>query len=106
MNNQTFCYWLQGYFEIAQSIQLTEREISIIEEMLAKITESLEDFTAWLRDLCLYFRKVEFNEKILAFFCVEIQMRLNAVFYHVIDPTYDAIIDRTLALQIHHGELE
>lgn len=34
MNPQDFCYWLQGFFELTEPRNLTEREVTIIKQHL------------------------------------------------------------------------
>jgi len=34
MTPENFCYWLQGYFEISDSKELTEKQINVIQSHL------------------------------------------------------------------------
>ena len=50
LTNQTFCYWLQGYFEIAGDVAyLDGNKIEKIYVMLGRISEPLGGYTTWLK---------------------------------------------------------
>lgn len=34
MNPESFCYWLQGFFELSDAVSLTEKQVKIIKEHL------------------------------------------------------------------------
>ena len=101
MNEIQFCYWLQGYFEIAPNPQLTEGKFNIIKYYLYTITEERLPFIAWLKAVCSYLEITNNQAVTLADFVPAIQASLNAVFYHVIDSSYTSI-SREDRLHIHH----
>lgn len=103
MTNQEFCYWLQGYFEISQKPELTKGKILIINQEIANITQPLGAFTQWLSDVCAYFERQQYKNEILNYFLSEIIIRLNSIFQHVIDNSYDRKISLEDALDIHDG---
>lgn len=103
MTNQDFCYWLQGYFEISRATKLTKAMILSIDGSLRKINEPLGDFTQWLSDITTYFASLKYNQEILSYFTPEISGRLNDVFYHVIDNSYDTNLSAESAKKIHDG---
>jgi len=37
MTSRDFCYWLQGYFEIAEPIELTSEQLKTIQRHLAMV---------------------------------------------------------------------
>ena len=47
MNADNFCYWLQGFFELTNSVNLTEEQVKIVKEHLqlvfVKVTEEKID---------------------------------------------------------------
>lgn len=104
MTNQEFCYWLQGYFEISKNIAFTKEKIMIVMSELKKVHEPLDSFTQWLMDLILFFASMDYKQKILDYFQSDIQLRLNSIFYHVIDVSYEnSSIGRKHAKKIHDG---
>lgn len=105
MTNQQFCYWLQGYFEISHSSDLTPEKILIINDVLLKIDEPLGFFTQWLANVFKYFATQAYNQELLNYFLPEISRRLNGIFYHVIDNSYDTLISQEESQQIHDGDI-
>lgn len=105
MTNQLFCYWLQGYFEISRQPFLSKNHIHIIIGKLNKINEEKGSFTQWLTELCEHFIKYQCRQAKLDYFFSIIQKNLNAVFVHVIDPSYETTYAHDEILQIHSGEL-
>ncbi len=53
MTPENFCYWLQGYFEISESKELTEEQINIIKSHLELVFNKapkmyrMPDFKQW-----------------------------------------------------------
>lgn len=105
LSNQQFCYWLQGYFEITNKPELTKEKIIIINARLKAIHEPLGEFTQWLVDVVLYFAENQYRQPLLTFFLQEIMDRLNLIFYHVIDNSYDTNISREEGKKIHDGHI-
>ena len=85
MTNQEFCYWLQGYFEIAKIKTLTKEQVLLINGSLKKINEPLGYFTTWLADILSFVISKQYHQGLMSFLLVEIINRLNTVFDHVID---------------------
>lgn len=103
MTNQQFCYWLQGYFEIALNANLTKAKIILISESLKNINEPLGKFTKWLDDVVLFLFSQDCKQTLMDTFLPEIRDRLNLIFYHVIDNTYDTTMSREEIRKIHDG---
>ncbi len=105
MTNQIFCYWLQGFFEISETFLLNQEKAKLILRSLNKINEPLGEFTGWLSQLLLFLEKENFHEPLLNFFIPEIKERLNLIFYHVIDNSYDEThISLEESRKIHKGK--
>lgn len=105
MTNQSFCYWLQGYFEIALSPLLTKKKIQLIEVQLNMVKEPLGVFTQWLRDVISFLGKQNYPQSMFDMFLIQMKKRLNLVFYHIIDLSYERKISLQDAKRIHDGEL-
>lgn len=103
MTNQLFCYWLQGYFEICKNGDLTKEKILIIKSSLMNINEPLGYFTQWLTDVINFFASQEYRQELLSFFLPEIISRLNSIFHHVIDNSYNTVLDKENYQRIHDG---
>lgn len=103
MTNQQFCYWLQGYLEICQIPNLTKEKVIIIENSLGKIHEPLGSFTQWLSRVAQLFSSENYKQELLDFFLPVIELRLNAIFHHVIDNSYDPKLDEEIMQRIHDG---
>jgi len=103
MTNQQFCYWLQGYFEIADESVLTENKLQLIDKALKNISEPLGVFTHWLFKVIRFLETQEFKKNMIALFLPEIQNRLNSIFFHVIDNSYERMVDVETARKIHTG---
>lgn len=104
MTNQEFCYWLQGYFEIAKQATLTKSQICSIADMLRKVDSPLEDFTKWLFDVIDLCALEKYRQKLLDYFLPLIMNQLNSVFFHVIDHSYDTTtISLEKSKDIHDG---
>ena len=104
MTNRFFCYWLQGYFEISREADLTKEKVIVINNTLSNISEPLGEFTQWLSDVLTYLSSLEYRQSLLDFFLPEITDRLNLVFHHVIDHSYDRNISLEESIRIHNGE--
>lgn len=103
MTNQSFCYWLQGYFEIALEPLLTPQKLQLIKIQLDKIIEPFGVFTGWLNEVISYLSKQDHTIMMFELFLQEIRQRLNLVFYHVIDESYERNISIAEAKKIHDG---
>lgn len=103
MTNQRFCYWLQGYFEISQQVNLTKEKIDLISQKMSEISEPLGDFTQWLKDLFDYLEAQNFKAALLDYFLPDIRDQLNLIFYHVIDNSYQAEMSHADLKKIHDG---
>lgn len=105
MTNQQFCYWLQGYLEICQIPDLTKEKVIIIEGSLEQIHEPLGYFTQWLSKVAKLFRSENYKQELLDYFLPVIELRLNSIFHHVIDNSYDSSLDKKTMQRIHDGEM-
>jgi hypothetical protein len=103
MTNQDFCYWLQGYFEITITPAINKNKILIIRDSLNRINQPLGEFTQWLSDVISFFEEQHYRKELLDYFLPEIIDRLHAVFYHVIDNSYDTPLSAEEAKRIHDG---
>lgn len=103
MTNQEFCYWLQGYFEIVGESVLTEKKLQLIDIVLKNIREPLGVFTQWLFQVIRFLETQQFSKPLIVLFLPEIQNRLNSIFFHVIDDSYDRMVDIEIARKIHTG---
>lgn len=105
MTNQEFCYWLQGYFEISLAPNLSMEKIIVIKNTLLGINQPLGSFTQWLYEVIEFFEKQQYKKSIIDYFFPEIMKRLNSIFQHVIDLSYDRKISLEEALKVHDGLL-
>lgn len=103
MTNILFCYWLQGYFEISNTVILEKFHILKIEENLAKITEPLRTELKWLEDVCHYFKSMDYKKETLNYFMPYMQQMLNSVFYHFIDNDKDIEYSIEELEKLHEG---
>jgi hypothetical protein len=103
MTNQQFCYWLQGFFEIALDNRLHAEQIKLIEFNLNKINEPLGFFTQWLNELCIYFSNLDYKQETIDYFTLHIQNNLNSIFLHVIDQNYATHYSADELKKIHDG---
>jgi len=103
MTNILFCYWLQGYYEIASAPTLELFHVRLIEKNLATITEPLWPEVQWLKNTCAYCAKLDYKQETLNFILPLLQQCLNASFYHYIDN--DKNVDYSIAEldQLHNG---
>ena len=95
MKEFEFCYWLQGYFEIAKSrgeeIKLTEAGLECINRHLGlvRIHEGhLGSFTAWLQGVIDAGAGMNDNGEVSADVIDKITTQLGSMFKHEIDPSY------------------
>lgn len=105
MTNKQFCYWLQGYLEISQIPDLTKEKVIIIESTLEQIHEPLGSFTQWLSNVVKLFNSENYKQELLDYFLPVIELRLNSIFHHVIDNSYDSSLDKKTMQRIHDGEM-
>lgn len=105
MTNQEFCYWLQGYFEITRKATLTKEKVLVIDGALRNIDAPLGEFTQWLSDVLSFFATQQYKQELLTYFLPEISDRLNLIFYHVIDNSYDTDISLEESKKIHDGRV-
>lgn len=105
MTNQLFCYWLQGYLEICQRPDLTREKVILIENSLHQINEPLGSFTGWLKRVIQHFASQNYQPALLTYFLPEIQHRLNLIFEHAIDNSYETELSSEILQQIHDGYL-
>lgn len=105
MTNQEFCYWLQGYFEISQQITLTKKKVALISSKLRIIDEPLGLYTGWLFEVLSFFEAQQYHQPLMDYFLTEIKKRLNLIFLHVIDESYDhTLVSLEESRKIHYGE--
>jgi len=103
MKNQTFCYWLQGYFEIESEPVLEKRQVLSIQEQLLKISEPFGSFTSWLNDVCAYIKDQQYRKETMDYFLPIIRFNLNGIFEHVIDLSYESDKSQAELQDIHDG---
>ncbi|MGJ3494686.1 hypothetical protein ACR9PT_08910 [Piscirickettsia salmonis] len=104
MDNKGFCYWLQGYFEIAYDGYLNKDKLVVIENQLSMIVVDKGKFTLWLSHVCNYIREVGYSQKTIDVFTPVIKESLSNVFRHVIDNSYIGI-DRKTRHKVHEEGL-
>lgn len=104
MTNQQFCYWLQGYLEICQIPDLTKEKVILIKNSLAQINEPFGQFTQWLFKVIKLFISENYKQELLDYFLPAIELRLNSIFHHVIDNSYDSSLDKDTLQRIHDGQ--
>ena len=105
ITNHEFCYWLQGYFEISKTVSLNQNKILQIIAKLLSIKEPLNEFTEWLKELTIFLGEEDYRQGLIDYFLPIIQKRLNHIFYHVIDNSYETTISLEDSLLIHNGIL-
>jgi len=103
MKNQTFCYWLQGYFEIASKPVLEKKQVVAITEHLSKISEPFGIFTGWLSEVCDYIKEQDYRQATMDHFMPIIRFNLNGIFEHVIDVSYESDKSQSELQDIHDG---
>jgi hypothetical protein len=89
--------------EITKIILLTQEKILVIDGLLKKINEPLGYFTKWLSDVINFFSMQEYRQELIDYFLPEIRDRLNLIFYHVIDNSYEIKISIEESKKIHDG---
>ena len=102
--NPEFCYWLQGYFEISEQLQLDARKIARIQAKLQGMNQEFGPFTKWLS---MVLNHINFNDddpELIARFTPVIQKQLNLIFLHVIDPSYNSDKSSEELKKIHDGD--
>ena len=104
LTNKQFCYWLQGYFEIAPKPQLNEQRLFKISEQLADINEPLGAYTSWLKKILENIIVNKYCPNLTEFFTPLITKELNFIFFHEIDNSYDTPHTADILLKIHNGE--
>jgi len=105
MTNKQFCYWLQGYLEICQAPDLSKEKVIIIENSLLQICEPLGHFTQWLLRVIKLFASESYKQEFLNYFLPVIELRLNSIFHHVIDNSYDPSLNKDTLQRIHDGQI-
>lgn len=103
MTNQSFCYWLQGFFEISKRIHFSRDVVLLIETKLMQIQGPLGVYTRWLHETLIFLKNQNYKQGFLDLFLPQIQSRLNLVFFHVIDNSYERTVSLEAARKIHHG---
>lgn len=105
MTNQQFCYWLQGYLELCQIPNLAKEKVILIKNSLAQINEPLGQFTQWLFKVIELFSSENYKQELLDYFLPVIELRLNAIFHHVIDNSYEVSLNKDTLQRIHDGKI-
>ncbi|MHB1949244.1 MAG: hypothetical protein ACYCQI_14145 [Gammaproteobacteria bacterium] len=103
MTDKEFCYWLQGYFEIATRSSLDKNKLILIESMLNKINEPYGEFTRWLQDVLFTLKSNQYHLPLIEFFQNKIRSELNGIFLHVIDQSYETTLTQKELANIHYG---
>lgn len=106
MLNKEFCYWLQGYFEIAEVPTLNRERITLIEQQLSRISEPLGPYTQWLQDVLHAIQKNNYHQPIIDMFAGTIPDELNKIFLHDIDNSYATQHSPYELHQIHIGAID
>lgn len=104
MTNILFCYWLQGYFEIAINPELTEHIMILMDEKISSIKEPLTPGIQWLRNVYLYVKRLGYKQETLDYFQPLIQQLLNSVFFHYFENHLARDYSLEELEQIHTGE--
>jgi len=71
-----------------------------------QIQEPLGVYTQWLSDTLIFLENQSYKQGFLDIFFPEIQTRLNLVFLHVIDNSYERTVTLDEARKIHLGIVE
>lgn len=108
MKARDFCYWLQGYFEIADSSELNSRQIEIISNHLKMvfIYENLEvhtktlEFCFWMQGILQAIAITKASKEPSAY-VPQIKAKIAEIFIHEIDPTFGA--ENQVALNLAHN---
>jgi hypothetical protein len=87
-----FCYWLQGAIEIGGLSKIDQRQYELIISRLEQIDEH-GPFTA----AAYFLLKTEDKDKVFPF----LNQKLQEVFLHVIDPSYEG--DQAYFHALHQG---
>ncbi|MDP1603399.1 MAG: hypothetical protein Q8M03_09060 [Legionella sp.] len=103
MTNILFCYWLQGYFEIAVHSPLNGFIVLSIERKIATIEEPLAPGIQWMQKICSYLRRMDFKQETLDYFKPLMEQYLNAMFYHYLENTLLKVYTLDELEQIHAG---
>jgi hypothetical protein len=103
VTNILFCYWLQGYFEIAAHAPLDESIVRAIERKIAAIEETLTPGMLWMQKVCSYLRHIGFKADTLEYFRPLMEQYLNSMFYHYLENTLMKIYTLDELEQIHAG---
>jgi hypothetical protein len=102
MEAQSFCYWLQGFFEISINPRFGLKEIKEIQRYLNQVSESFP-FIVWLKEAINVMEVNEYHPPVIAFYKKAITEELNSLFLHVIDPSYDTSYTPDELWTIHQG---
>lgn len=105
LSNKQFCYWLQGFFEISEEDLEAEKQIIVISNKLKMIGEEHGDFTGWLKEVIEFILQQGASEDKIKFFNNTIKTKLNNIFHHVIDNSYETDLDKKTLQDIHDGKL-
>lgn len=98
MNARTFCYWLQGYFELITPTTVPEKAVNIISKHLELVADSERGvFCAWLQG-CL---DITEGKAWSAAQTKKVKEKLAQEFVNVIDASYPPAVRQTL-LNIHN----
>ena len=108
MNNISFCYWLQGYFEIANSPTLSADSVKYIEKQISRLQDPLGDgaFITWLRRVLVFIQQNQYKQEIINLLQKTIITELSYLFKHDIDNSYATTISPADLLKIHNGTLK
>lgn len=101
MQSRQFCYWLQGSFELNETVEFTQEETQIIKDHLALVFKYDSKPLAFCCFLNGYFTlgKPQFIDKETT---ILIKQKLNNTFKFEIDPSYPANEQKQLQ-EIHNG---
>lgn len=84
MTSFTFCYWLQGYFELFEAQTVSKEQVQIIKQHLDIVQNKQGVFCNWL-DGYLDIKGVDDWNEIQT---QKIKIKLSEEFLNFIDPTY------------------
>lgn len=99
MTQFTFCYWLQGYFELFDTQTVSKEQVEIIKQHLDIVQNKEGVFCNWLDGYLDIKGLDKWNETQTQ----KIKIKLSEEFFNIIDPSYPKA-EQELLHHIHkHG---
>lgn len=100
MNDFTYCYWLQGFFELTKPVFLTKHQVYLVHEHLKLVEKKEGIFCNWLQGVFDFCGINEWNEEMTS----KIKAKLREEFFKIIDRSYPEE-QQDILYKIHQGEL-